>query len=261
LKRRKKKRKIEDLVALMKKLRGAKGCPWDKKQTPESLKTYIIEEAYELVEAIEQGAPEKICEELGDLLFQIIFQAQIFSERKKFNLNDVIERIYNKMIFRHPHVFGNKKISTPEQVKQQWVELKKNSQAKNSVLGEVPKILPALLRARRLTDNASQVGFDWERTGQVIEKVKEEWEELVQATKTQKTKEIEYEFGDLLFVLVNLSRFLKVNPEDALRKATDRFEKRFRHIETEAKRKGKELKAMTLSEMDLLWEEAKTKEK
>ena len=165
---------IDDLVVLMRSLRGPRGCPWDKKQTPESLKTYIIEEAYELVEAIEQGKPEKICEELGDLLFQIIFQAQIFSERKKFNLDRVIKTIYQKMIYRHPHVFGNKKVSTPEQVKEQWVELKKNSQAKNSVLGEVPKSLPALLRARRLTDNASQVGFDWEKTEQVIDKVNEE---------------------------------------------------------------------------------------
>ena len=255
----KKQTNIKDLVELMQRLRGEDGCPWDKKQTPQSLTTYIIEEAYELVEAIEQGEPEKICEELGDLLFQIIFQAQIFSERGQFNLDDVIERIYQKMIYRHPHVFGDKRVEKPEEVKKQWVELKQKSHPQKSALGDVPRSLPALLRARKITDNASQVGFDWENTSQVLAKVEEEFKELKSAIEKSEQEKIEHELGDLLFALVNLSRFLKVNPEDALKKATERFEKRFAYIEEEAKRQGKELKDMTLKEMDELWEQAKQK--
>ncbi len=254
-----KKANIDDLVWLMQKLRSDEGCPWDKKQTPQSLTTYIIEEAYELVEAINQGEPEKILEELGDLLFQIVFQAQIFSEQKKFDLYDVIDRIYQKMIYRHPHVFGDKTITEPEEVKKQWVELKRKSKQGASVLGDVPKSLPALLRARRITDNASQVGFDWENTSQVLAKVEEEFKELKSAIEKSEQEKIEHELGDLLFALVNLSRFLKVNPEDALKKATERFEKRFAYIEEEAKKQGKELKDMTLKEMDELWEQAKQK--
>ena len=252
-----KKAKIEDLVKLMQTLRAKNGCPWDKKQTPKSLTTYIIEEAYELVEEIEQGHPEKICDELGDLLFQIIFQAQIFSERNQFELADVIDRIHKKMLLRHPHVFGKKKCATPDQVKRQWAEIKKKSRPEKSFLGETPKTLPALMRARRITDNAAQVGFDWERTGQVLEKFDEEWEELKTAIKSKNKKQMEDELGDILFVLVNLSRFLKINPEDALKKTTKKFETRFHYIEARAQKQGKDLKQMTLAEMDALWEEAK----
>ena len=255
----KKQTNIKDLVELMQRLRGEDGCPWDKKQTPQSLTTYIIEEAYELVEAIEQGEPEKICEELGDLLFQIIFQAQIFSERGQFNLDDVIERIYQKMIYRHPHVFGDKRVEKPEEVKKQWVELKQKSHPQKSVLGDVPRSLPALLRARKITDNASQVGFDWENTEQVLGKVEEEWQELTKAFQSKEQSRIEQEFGDLLFALVNLSRFVGVNPETALKQATEKFEKRFAYIEEQAQKQGKNLKEMPLKEMDSLWEEAKNK--
>lgn len=241
----------------MERLRGKNGCPWDKKQTPLSLKPYIIEEAYELVEAIDEGNPEKICEELGDLLFQIIFQAQIFSEQKKFDLALVIDRLHQKMLLRHPHIFGDKKCKTPEQVKKQWVELKRQSKPGNSVLGEVPKSLPALLRARRITDNASQVGFDWKKTQEVMNKVDEEWKELKSAINSKRKNKMAEELGDLLFVLVNLSRFLKLNPEECLNKTTRKFEERFHYIEAQAYRKGKDLKKMTLAEMDQLWEEAK----
>lgn len=252
---------LEELVELMRRLRGKKGCPWDKKQTPETLKTYIIEEAYELVEAIESGVPDRVADELGDLLFQIIFQAQIFSEKKQFDLSEVVDRIHRKMVARHPHVFGGKKVATPEQVKKQWVEIKKKSRPESSVLGEVPSTLPALLRARRLTDNAAQVGFDWERTGQVVGKIREEMKELEKAVAAAGRKEQEHELGDLLFAVVNLSRFLKVNPEDALKKATLRFEDRFHYIESSAKALGRELKDMSLAEMDALWERAKKKGK
>ena len=257
----KSKKKIGDLVELMRRLRGPDGCPWDKKQTPESLKTYIIEEAYELVDAIEIGFPERVCDELGDLLFQIIFQSRIFSERKQFDLDDVIDRIHKKMITRHPHVFGDKKVSTSDDVKRQWVDIKKQTRPENSVLGEVPKSLPALLRSRRLTDNAAQVGFDWEKVEQVEDKVKEEFSELEKAMDAGSKKEIEHELGDLLFALVNLSRFLKINPEDALKKASSRFENRFHYIEREAKKQGRNLKDMTLKEMDALWDQAKLKGK
>lgn len=256
-----KKAKIDDLVELMRRLRAPNGCPWDKKQTPESLRSYIIEEAYELVDAIESGLAERICDELGDLLFQIVFQAQIFSERGKFDLGEVIDRIHKKMILRHPHVFGDKRVSTPEDVKRQWVEIKKQTRPEKSVLGEVPGTLPALLRARRLTDNAAQVGFDWEKTGQVVKKVREEFGELESALRSRSAKKREHELGDLLFAIVNLSRFLKLNPEDALKKATARFESRFRYIEFRAKQQGRGLKDMTLAEMDKLWDEAKDKGK
>ncbi len=245
----------------MRRLRAKNGCPWDKKQTPSSLKVYIIEEAYELVEEIEKGDPDKICDELGDLLFQIIFQCQIFSERGSFSLSDVMDRIYQKMRIRHPHVFGDKKCSTSDEVKKQWVEIKKETKPQTSVLGEVPKSLPALLRARRITDNAAQVGFDWDRTAQVMAKFDEEREELKRALKRGKRAEIEDELGDVLFVLVNLSRFLKLNPEDALKKTTRKFEKRFHYIERAAKKQGRQLKDMTLAEMDQLWERAKKVQK
>lgn len=248
---------IEGLVKLMWRLRSKNGCPWDKKQTPESLRPYIIEEAYELVEEIEKGNADKIADELGDLLFQIIFQAQIFSERKQFDIYDVIERIHKKMITRHPHIFGGYKLKSPEQVKRQWVEIKKETNPENSVLGDVPKTLPALLRARRITDNAAQVGFDWERTEQVVEKVEEELKELKKAIKGKRRAKIEDEMGDVLFALVNLSRFLKINPEDALKKTTLKFERRFKYIEDSAKRMRVNLKDMTLKQMDELWEKAK----
>jgi tetrapyrrole methylase family protein/MazG family protein len=253
----KKKANLDDLVKLMARLRSKNGCPWDKKQTPSSLRVYIIEEAYELVEEIEKGDPDKICDELGDLLFQIIFQAQIFSERGSFSLSEVIARIYKKMQIRHPHVFGDKKCATPDAVKKQWVEIKKVTRPGSSVLGEVPAALPALLRARRITDNAAQVGFDWDRTSQVMAKFDEEREELKRALKRGKRAEIEDELGDILFVLVNLSRFLKLNPEDALKKTTRKFEKRFHYIERGAKKQGRNLRDMTLKEMDQLWDRAK----
>lgn len=253
-----KKASLQELVGLMRRLRGAGGCPWDKKQTPETLKTYIIEEAYELVDAIESGLPERICDELGDLLFQIVFQAQIFAERGLFDLAEVIERVHQKMTIRHPHVFGDKRVSTAEQVKRQWVSIKKQTKPASSVLGEAPKSLPSLLRARRITDNAAQVGFDWEKTEQVMDKVKEELRELEKAVKSRRRKAREHELGDLLFALVNLSRFLRLNPEDSLQKATARFEGRFHFLEAEAQKQGSDLRKMTLAEMDLLWEKAKS---
>ena len=256
---------FEEFVATIKRLRDPGGCPWDKAQTPETLKPYVIEEAYEVVEAIESKDPQAVCEELGDLLLQIVLQAQVYSETGAFTIVEVIQGINAKMLERHPHVFGNAKADTPEEVRQNWVRIKQETKGQGtSALGDVPRSLPALLRAKRLTENAAQVGFDWARVEDVVEKVKEEWNELEAEMKrsagagTRTTQEgITHEFGDLLFALVNLARFLKLNPEDSLRAAIDRFVARFRFIEDSARAAGKALEEMSLEEMECFWQEAK----
>jgi tetrapyrrole methylase family protein/MazG family protein len=245
----------------MEKLRGDRGCPWDKEQSRDSLKPYIIEEAYELVEAIEENAPDKIREELGDLLFQIVFQCQIAKENGEFEMSDVIEKIGRKMIARHPHVFGDVECRTPEEVLKQWEVLKKQEgKLRDSILEGVPKAMSSLLRAHRLQKRAAQVGFDWEKVEDVLAKVDEEIIELKEAMKAKNASEIENELGDILFMIVNLSRFVSVNPEDALRKTISKFIHRFRHIEMTASEQGRKLSEMTLDEMDRLWDEAKGKE-
>lgn len=252
---------IQELLRIMEALRGEKGCPWDKGQTRESLKPYIIEEAYELFEAIEENEPEHIKEELGDLLFQIVFQCQIAKEMAEFDLADVIERIGQKMIARHPHVFSDAKCATPEEVVKQWEVLKKREgKMRESILEGVPKAMSALLRARRLQKRAAQAGFDWEKVGDVLEKLDEELNEFKEAVKSKDQRGIEDELGDILFMLVNISRFIGVNPEDALRKTISKFIHRFRHIEMNAAEQGRKLSDMTLEEMDKSWDEAKEKE-
>ncbi|NWF97862.1 MAG: nucleoside triphosphate pyrophosphohydrolase [Nitrospirae bacterium] len=253
--------KIKNLVEIMKKLRSKNGCPWDKKQTRESLKPYLIEEAYEVLEAIEENNPEKIKEELGDLLFQIIFHCQIAKERNEFDINDVIESISQKMISRHPHVFGESECHTPEDVIKQWEVLKKREgKLRSSILEGVPKAMPSLLRAHRLQKRAAQAGFDWEKLDDVLLKLDEEIEEFKDAIKKGNKEMIEEEFGDIMFMFVNLSRFIGINPEDAHRKTISKFIHRFRYIETKAAEQNKELSEMTLKEMDKLWDEAKSKE-
>lgn len=245
----------------MQKLRSEKGCPWDKKQTRETLKPYIIEEAYELIEAIEEDDPEKIKEELGDLLFQIVFQCQIAKENDEFDISDVIEKIGTKMISRHPHVFGDAECRTPEEVIEQWEVLKKQEgKLRDSILDGVPQAMSSLLRAHRLQKRAAQVGFDWENIEDVLKKVDEEMHELKEALKSGKREDMEDELGDIFFMLVNLSRFMKVHPEDAHRKTISKFIHRFRYIEMKAAEQGRELSDMTLEEMDKLWDEAKGKE-
>ncbi len=249
---------FQKLLEIMVKLRSDKGCPWDRKQTRESLKPYIIEEAYELIEAIEENDPEKIKEELGDLLFQIVFQCQIAKENKEFEISDVIEKIIKKMVERHPHVFGDTKCKTPEEVIEQWEVIKKHEgKLRNSVLEGVPQSMPSLLRAHRLQKRAAQVGFDWEKVEDVLKKVDEEINELKEAIKSGKREEIEDELGDIFFMLVNLSRFIGVNPEDAHRKTISKFIQRFRYIEMKAEEQGRKISDMTLEEMDRLWDEAK----
>ncbi len=249
---------LERLVNIMARLRSEEGCPWDRKQTRETLKPYLIEEAYELLEAIEKNDPHQIKEELGDLLFQIIFHCQIARERGEFDVWDVLESITEKMLNRHPHVFGDDRIKDASQVIQRWEEHKKREgKLKDSVLEGIPAALPSLLRAHRVQERASRVGFDWNKREEVYEKLKEELREFEAALESGNRDEIESEMGDLLFSLVNISRFSGINPEDALRRTTDKFIKRFRFIEEEARKQGKHISELTLSEMDNLWEEAK----
>lgn len=241
-------------------LRGEKGCPWDKKQTMESLKPFIVEEAYELLEAIDENNPEAIKEELGDLLFQIIFQCQIAKEKGEFDMTDVIEKIEKKMISRHPHVFGDAQYNTSEEVLENWeAHKKREGKQRKSILEGVPKTLPSLLRAHRLQDRAARVGFDWESLEDVMKKLDEEITEFKDALENKDINAIEDELGDVLFMIVNISRFIGVNPEDALRKTISKFISRFRYIEMSAAEMGKKLSDMTLDEMDALWDMAKSK--
>lgn len=249
---------LQKLIEIMAKLRSDDGCPWDKEQTHETLKPYLIEEAHEVIEAIDDGNPEKLKEELGDLLFQIVFQCQLASEKGFFSMSEVIEGITAKIKSRHPHVFGNMKFKSSEEVKKQWHERKKEEgKFKESILDGIPKSLPALLMAQRLQSRASKVGFDWEKIQDVLEKVDEELSELKEAIRQNSKKNIQEELGDILFVLVNVSRFAGINAEEALKKTNDKFISRFNHIEKQAADLGKDLCEMSVKEMNLLWEEAK----
>jgi len=251
---------LQELLKIMEALRSEKGCPWDKEQTRESLKPFIVEEAYELIEAIDESDPEKIKEELGDLLFQIVFQCQIAKENNEFKVSDVIEKISKKMIARHPHVFGKADYKTADEVLLHWEEQKKlEGKMRESILEGIPKTLPSLLRAHRLQKRAAGVGFDWEKVEDVLKKLDEELKEFKEALKTKRQDEIEDELGDIFFMLVNISRFIGVNPEDALRKTISKFIHRFRYIEMNAAEQGKKLSDMTLNEMDSLWDESKGK--
>jgi tetrapyrrole methylase family protein/MazG family protein len=248
--------KFDELVKIMAALRER--CPWDIKQTRESLKPYIVEECYELLEAIEAGEPERIKEELGDLLLQIVFQSRIAEERGEFSVSDVIESISDKMVSRHPHVFGKEHYESAEEVVEQWEERKKEEgKLRESLLEGVPEAMPALLRAHRLQARASKVGFDWEGIEDVLNKLDEELGEFREALKNKNEEEVEDELGDIFFALVNVSRFVGVNPEDALRKTISKFISRFRRIEMRAAEEGRSLRDMTLEEMDRIWEEAK----
>jgi tetrapyrrole methylase family protein/MazG family protein len=251
---------FQKLLDIMSTLRSEKGCPWDKEQTRESLKPFLIEETYEVFEAIDEADPEKIKEELGDLLFQIVFHCQIAKELGEFDMDDVIKKISSKMIARHPHVFGEEILETSEEVLKQWEYRKKEEgKLKESILEGIPKEMPALIRAQRLQARAARVGFDWKRIEDVIEKLDEELKEFRSAINSKDQKEIEDELGDIFFVLVNISRFVGVNPEDALRKTISKFISRFRYIEMKAADMNKSLSEMTLDEMDALWDEAKSR--
>lgn len=246
---------FEKLVNIMKKLRSPEGCEWDRAQTHESLKPYIIEETYELLDAIEIGDNEKLKEELGDVLLQVVFHSQIASEKGSFDISDVVETLCEKLIRRHPHVFGKSEGYSYKQ----WENIKAKEKNKKVVsrIGDLNPTLPALSMARRIQENASAVGFDWENTEGVFEKIYEELEELKKSFLEENRKGISEEIGDLLFSIVNLSRFLGVDPENSLRKATEKFWKRFRKMEEMIEKDGLKFEELRIEELDKYWEKSK----
>ena len=231
-------------------------CPWDKKQTMQSLRHLTIEETYELGDAILDNDLQEVKKELGDLLLHIVFYAKIGSETGDFDIADVANGVCDKLIIRHPHIYGDVKVDDEEDVKRNWEKIKLK-EGNKSVLGGVPKSLPALVKASRIQDKAAGVGFDWDNIDDVFAKVKEEIEELHTEVKAQKHTAIEAEFGDVLFSLINYARFLKVNPEDALERTNKKFIARFQYLERKAAESGKSLRDMTLAEMEAYWQEAK----
>jgi tetrapyrrole methylase family protein/MazG family protein len=252
---------LTGLISLIKKLRAPDGCPWDRKQKQEDISKYILEESYEVIESLEAGDQQAIAEELGDLLFQILFLAEIGEESGAFTLNSIMKGVREKMIRRHPHIFGNVKVNSAEEVKDNWQQIKKNERsAKRSadnLFHHIPRSLPALKRAQKITSLAAVYGFDWGNTAEVLEKFKEELNEFDDALSKDNSLAIEEELGDLFFTLVNLSRFLKVDSETALSRTTNKFLRRFAYITDELARDGKTPEQATLSEMDDLWEKAK----
>ncbi|MBI5408183.1 MAG: nucleoside triphosphate pyrophosphohydrolase [Nitrospirae bacterium] len=249
---------FEDLVNIAAKLRAPEGCPWDREQTRETLKPFLVEELYELIDAFDDNDTRGIKEELGDLLFQIVLQSQLAKEEGQFDVHDVVDGIARKMVRRHPHVFGDTSLKTSQEVLVKWQEHKKNEgKVYGSAVAGVPRALPALLRASRIQMKATKVGFDWDKIEDVFAKLDEELGELKEALNKKRADEIEDELGDIFFVLVRIANFVNVNSEDALRKAINKFTRRFAHIEREAARQGRKLHDMTLAEMELLWNEAK----
>jgi tetrapyrrole methylase family protein/MazG family protein len=257
--------RFDQLVDVMTRLRGEGGCPWDRQQTPESLRPFLIEEAYEVLEALESGHAEPLREELGDLLFQVLFHAQIAKEEGDFDIEDVLSANIEKMTRRHPHIFSDEALDLPdaETVLAHWEAIKRREarhHTRTSALDGVPRELPALLQAHKVQNKAARVGFDWKTIAPVFEKIREELgelEEAVASTSQTKAAEVEAELGDLLFSVVNAARHLKVNPEDALRRATARFIGRFQQIESRMSEAGRALQSLPQEEMDRLWEEAK----
>ncbi len=245
---------LDRLLTIMDELRAQ--CPWDRKQTMQTLRHLTIEETYELGDAILDDDLQEVKKELGDLLLHIVFYAKIGSETKAFDMADVANDICDKLIKRHPHIYGDVTVANEEEVKQNWEKIKLK-EGKASVLEGVPNSLPALVKANRIQDKVAGVGFDWEEPRQVFEKVQEELAELELEVDSGSPERIEAEFGDVLFSLVNYARFLNINPENALERTNKKFISRFQHLEKKAKDQGKSLKDMSLAEMDVYWEEAK----
>jgi MazG family protein len=262
---------FEDLVAVQARLRAPGGCPWDREQTHSTLRTYLIEEAYEVLDAIEKGSPQDLAEELGDLLLQVLFHADLARETGVFDISNVITGIHDKMVRRHPHVFGNVKAETAGEVLKNWAQLKaKEKQAASpkighsqnsasSALNGIPRNLPALLEAYQMTRRAAQVGFDWDRVEGIFEKLKEETAELHVALETSDSRAAEEEVGDLLFSVVNLARFLGLDPEVTLKHSNLKFKIRFQEMEREASHSGRSLSTLSKEELEQLWDAAKVK--
>ncbi len=232
-------------------------CPWDSKQTNQSLRTLTLEEVYELTEAVADENDDEIKKELGDILLHIVFYAKIGEENGTFNIEDVIKGINEKLIFRHPHIFGDVKVSSAKDVEENWERIKLKEGKKKTVLGGIPKGLPALVKAHRIQDKARGVGFDWDEKEQVWEKVLEEYHELMEEVRTANEERVEEEFGDFMFSIINAARLYGINPENALEKTNKKFIKRFNYLENRTISQGHDLKNMSLDEMNEIWEEAK----
>jgi tetrapyrrole methylase family protein/MazG family protein len=252
-----------ELLTIMTRLRGEGGCPWDREQTHETLRPFLVEETHEVLDALQSGEPARIMEELGDLLFQVVFHAELGRERGEFAMHDLLAALGAKMIRRHPHVFGDRSVETAAEALAQWEAIKdrENDGRRRSVLDGIPRSLPGLLRAQRVQHRASRVGFDWSEPLAALEKVEEEAGELRAALGASGREEIRAELGDLLFAAVNVARLADVDPEAALQDAVERFRGRFQHMEDEADAGGRRLASMTLEEMEALWMAAKAGER
>jgi len=251
------KNSFDDLVKLSIRLRAPDGCPWDREQTLETLRPYIIEEAYEVVQAIEEGDKDELIEELGDLFYEVLFASRIAEEEGDFDIYEVVDRLHTKLVRRHPHVFGEEKAANAEEAVKKWHTQKLKEKNRKRRLLHIPRTMPSLLRAQRVGEKAAQVGFDWKSAEEVVAKVKEELTELEEEMKKGGRAAVEKEWGDLVFSLVNLGRHLKIDSEGAAHKAVSGFIERFGKIEDKAEAQGKNVSELTLEEMDELWEEVK----
>ena len=264
---------FEKLVALQARLRARNGCPWDREQTHTTLRTYLVEETYEVLDALQSGDDAKFAEEMGDLLLQIVFHSQIAAEEGRFTVADVIREVHEKMVRRHPHVFGEKRAKDAAEVLRNWEQIKaqerrtetengrpRATSAEKSLLDGVPRTLPATLEGLQLTKKAARVGFDWEDAAGIFEKMREECAELRHALDKKESAKVEEEIGDLLFAAVNLARFLQVDPEIALKNANAKFSRRFREMERLARASGRAFEKVPRGEMESLWEAAKRRE-
>jgi tetrapyrrole methylase family protein/MazG family protein len=254
--------KFQMLVDLMARLRAPDGCPWDREQTFDTIKPFLLEETYEVLEAIDTRDWPELAAELGDLLLQAVFFSQMAAEQNLFAIGDVLDAINQKLVRRHPHVFGDETARTEGDVRKRWAEIKdeekeRRGNAGGGLLASLPRALPALVEAQQITSRAAQAGFDWPGPAQVLDKLHEELAEFDQARQGGRREELEDELGDLLFVIVNLARFVKVDPEQALRKTNAKFRRRFAYVERRLAERGKTPAGSTLEEMDALWEEAK----
>jgi MazG family protein len=259
--------KFQHLVEIMARLRAPGGCPWDREQTFDSIKPYALEETYEVLDAIDRRDWDELRSELGDLLLQAVFFAQMASEEKLFDIGDSLDAINQKLIRRHPHVFADESAQTGEDVKKRWDEIKAEerkakadnagTKAPQGLLATVPRALPALVEAQQITSRASRAGFDWSNAGEVLTKLDEERLEFAEACERGSQEQIEDELGDLLFVLVNLARFVKVDPEQALRRTNTKFRQRFAHVERRLAAQGREVPGTPIDELEALWQEAK----
>ena len=251
--------KFQQLVHILDELRGEDGCPWDREQDEKSITNYFLEEVYETVDAIHSGDAESLAEELGDVLMEVVFLARIFKEKDKFSVSDALEGINQKMIHRHPHVFAQKRMGTSDEVIDEWCRKKQEEKERKSVLDGIGRCLPSLLEAFQIGLRVSQIGFDWAKPLDALQKIKEEISELEGALKKNERDEVFKEVGDLFFAMSNVSRLLGINPEIALREANKKFTKRFRFIEEKLQEEGKKFRQVTLEKMDEIWEDAKRK--